>query len=54
MKVHHECESKTVTIVVGVVVEDSWTKTKMIIIIMQTSSAQLLWRERVTKVKARG
>ena len=53
MKVQYECKSKMISVVVVVVVEDSWTRTKMIIIIMQTSSAQLLWRERVTKVKAR-
>ena len=53
MKGQHESESKAISVVVVVVVvvvvEESWTRTGQMIIILRTSSAQLLWRERARK-----
>ena len=43
MKGQHEGESEIIA-VVGVVVEDSWTRTARIIIIRHTSSAQMQQR----------
>ena len=42
MKGQHEGESKTITVLLVVVVKGSWTRTaQIIIIVMHTSSAQI-------------